>query len=147
MQRSREGWVIDASVANKWYLRDEEFTEQADSFLTRFRDASIFAVAPHFSRHEVASALVVACAVGRLTWDKGARELDSYLGCGLSLENDPDWLLQDATRMTLDLHVSFYDAVYLVLAATLRMSLVTADRRLYEAVRQRLPFVHWLGDI
>ena len=49
--------------------------------------------------------------------------------------------------MTLDLNVSFYDAVYLVLAAALRMSFVTADRRLYEAVKQRLPFVRWLGDI
>ena len=145
--RSPEGWVIDASVAIKWYLRDEDLRRQADSFRSRFSDGDIAAAAPHLSRHEVASALTVACSSGRITADQATTEINAYVRSGVSMDSDPRWLLGNAIEMAIGLRIAYYDAVYVALAESLRMQFVTADRRLYNAVNQRLPFVHWLGDV
>src|SRR3990172_12896283 len=114
--RSPEALVIDASVAVKWYLRDEELVAQADGLRNRIRDGLLVATAPHLSRHEVASAVAVACRLGRLTREQVEDDLENYLQSGLSIDADPDWVLTEAVRRTMDQPISFYDAVYLALA-------------------------------
>jgi predicted nucleic acid-binding protein len=41
---------------------------------------------------------------------------------------------------------SVYDSWYLALAEELGSEFWTADQKLYNAVKDRLPFVKWLGD-
>lgn len=41
---------------------------------------------------------------------------------------------------------SAYDAAYLALADALNAQLITADRRLYNAVHQKLGWVLWITD-
>ncbi len=40
---------------------------------------------------------------------------------------------------------TIYDALYLALARDHGCEFWTADERLYNAVRDRLPWVHWIG--
>lgn len=145
--RSRDAWVVDASVVTKWSLRDEDMLKHADGFRDGFRDGSLAVVAPHLSRHEVASSLAVACKSGRITPDTAQQESAAYISCGLSMETDPGWLIDEALRLTLDLPVAYYDAVYLALAMKCGMEFVTADRKLLNAVGDRLNCIHWLGDV
>ena len=42
---------------------------------------------------------------------------------------------------------SFYDSLYLALAASQSCSMVTADRRLWNAVGSALPFLVWIEDL
>ncbi len=145
--RSPEALVVDASVAVKWYLRDEEMVAQADDLRNRIRDGLAVATAPHLSRHEVARAVAVACRLGRLTREQVEHDLENYLQSGLSIDADPDWVLTEAVRKTMDLPISFYDAVYLAFADGLGIPFVTADRKLYNAVKDKLESVSWLGEI
>lgn len=145
--RRDSGWVIDASVAAKWYLRDEEFIPEADTLREGYRDGSLWAIAPHLSRYEVASAIVLASRLGRLSSAMAAREIENYLRLDLHQERDPNWLIQEARRIALELQVGFYDATYLSLAESLGLPLVTADKKLYDGVKDKVPYVRWIGDL
>lgn len=147
MQRNPELWVIDASVAAKWHLRDEPLREQADAFWHRFQDGLIGAVAPRLSVHEIASAISVAGWVGRIEKGDAQAEIEQYASCGLPMPEDPAWLVVSASEFAFELRVPYYDCVYIALAERLGAWLVTSDRKLYDAVRDRLPFVRWLGDV
>lgn len=147
MQRNREVWVIDASVAAKWHLRDEPLREEADFFWDRFQGGTITAIAPHLSMHEIASALSVASWAGRIGQDDAMAEIDRYASCGIAMADDPAWLVADASGIAVRLRVPYYDCVYVALAQRLGARLVTSDRKLFDAVSSRLPFIHWLGGV
>ena len=147
MQKSREAWVIDASVAAKWYLRDESLTPQADSVWKEIEGGRISGLAPHIACHELASSLSTACWSGRITKENAQRELANYIGTGLSAAADPDWLISDTASIAMDLRVALYDSVYLAMARRLSAKFVTADERLCNAVTKNFAFVTYLGNI
>ncbi len=146
MPRNPDAWVIDASVAAKWYLRDEEFTDVADYFQRLTASPTAAVMAPHLSRHEVANALATACRAGRKTWMDAAANVQSFVATGLSLETDPAWLLEAAMRKAVDFRIAIHDAVYLALAERTHASLITADKKLRDLVRKELDFVFWAGE-
>ena len=52
----------------------------------------------------------------------------------------------DAYRLARTYQRSVYDSLYLTAAHTRNIDFWTGDRRLYHAVKDRLPFVRWIGD-
>jgi predicted nucleic acid-binding protein len=60
MEQTAEALVVDASVAAKWYLRDETDVEQADLLLTRFTTGELVLVAPEQIRYEIPATISVA---------------------------------------------------------------------------------------
>jgi predicted nucleic acid-binding protein len=147
LARNREGWVIDASVASKWYLRDEDHQAEAQSFWDRFERNGILAVAPMISKYEVANAVSVATWLGRIDPSSALAGVRHYADSGILIDPDPDWLVDEATRISCRFRISAYDASYLALAQALRMNFVTADERLRNKVAGQMTFVHWVGDI
>jgi predicted nucleic acid-binding protein len=61
------GLVVDASVASKWYLRDEDLVSQADALLSDWRVGRWDLVAPGHYPFEVTGAILRAGRTGRLT--------------------------------------------------------------------------------
>lgn len=55
-------------------------------------------------------------------------------------------LEERAWALALEHERSAYNAAYLALAEHEGMLLITGDRRLYNAVKGRLPWVRWVGD-
>jgi predicted nucleic acid-binding protein len=143
--RSRDAWVIDASVAAKWYLRDEDLLPQADRVLASIVAAG--STAPHIIRHEVANSLSAACRSGRESRTDAQQQLAHFLRSSLGTEPDPDSVIEQAAGITIDLSISINDAVYIALAQQIGLEFVTADDKLYRAVWGRLTSVRWLGDI
>jgi predicted nucleic acid-binding protein len=139
--------VIDASVAVKWYLRDEDLLSQADSLLSGYGDGSLDATAPNLSRYEVASALLVAHRSGRIGVDDVHTSLEDYSSLGIIEANDTDLLLVSAARLVADHGLGYYDGVYLALAEEIGGQFVTADDRFYKRAREHFPNVVWLGDV
>jgi predicted nucleic acid-binding protein len=139
--------VIDASVAAKWYLRDEELLVEADRFQQQAAAGILPISAPHVSRHEVANTLATAIRSGRTTEELARVSLSAYVALPVSLEADPEWLLQRARQFAVRFSIAIYDATYLALGEAAGAAVVTADRKLCDLVRDDLSFVRWLGDV
>lgn len=143
--RSPDRWVIDANVAAKWYLRDEELLEQADHLLHTIPSGHV--AAPHIIRYELANLLSTAVRSRRISRPYAEASLTHFLRSRLGTETDPHPVIQHAMDITTDHSIYTLDAVYIALAARLGWDFVTDDRRLGNAMRVRYPFVRWLGDI
>jgi len=138
--------VVDASVAAKWHLSDEEHTEQARHILRLFAQGQIALFAPNHIRTEVPAAIVTATRrqPARLTRQQGQEAIEEFLSLAIETLESPDLTLS-AYGLAHRHQVSFYDALYLSAAQALGAPLMTADRRFYERI-QRLPNMRWLGN-
>ena len=141
-----ESLVVDASVAAKWHLTDEEYTGQAELLLTSFSTGRLQLMAPDHIRYEVPSAINAATLgrTPRLTEEQGQEAIEEFLRLRIPTVGD-DRLILDAYRLSHQHRCAFYDALYLALAQQLRIHLVTADARLYQRIRH-LGTVDWLED-
>jgi predicted nucleic acid-binding protein len=70
--------VIDASVALKWRLRDEEATSQADALLDDFLAGKLELLTPTLFDYEIANALRVAVTRQRLSEQDAAAALTDF---------------------------------------------------------------------
>ncbi len=147
MTTSDAGFVVDASVVLKWYLRDEEHAGQADLLQRAFETGRLDLTSPNYVRYEVAIGLEIAHRQGRLAAELLHDCLANFLALPVYQERDADQLLHDAMRLSAQYEVSPYDALYLGLAEQSGYPLVTADARLYRRVRSRVPYVRWIGDV
>lgn len=141
-----EAFVVDASVAVKWQLTDEELAHQAGLLLTRFSLGQTGLVAPAQIRYEVPSA-ITAATLGRqprLSREQGRLAIERFLAVQIVFF-DSDELITAAYSLVHQHGIAFYDALYLGLAVSTGIPFITADRRLYQRIAQ-LPFVVWLGD-
>src|SRR3989304_4485785 len=101
--RSPNRWVIDANVAAKWYLRDEELLQQADYILQAVVGGGI--AAPHIIRYEVASSLSTAVRSQRISRPYAAASLAHFLRSGVGTQTDPQPVIQYALAITIDLPI------------------------------------------
>lgn len=138
--------VVDASVATKWHLTDEEYNDEATLIINRFAQGEVELVAPEHIRYEVPSAITVA-TLGRkprLSVDQGREAIAEFLALGIKTVRDNDLVLA-AYPLAHRYGCALYDALYLALADRLGMQFITADSKLYRLIRD-LPFVLWIGD-
>ncbi len=135
--------VVDASVAAKWFLK-EEHTEEAHRLL----DGPDELHAPDFLLIEMDNVLCKRIRRG----DVADREADSARAMlrELPLEYHPfSPLLDSAYSVAKQTRRSLYDCLYVALAMTLGGRMVTADRKLYDAIAAG-PFagyVVWVEDV
>ena len=145
--KSVQHWVVDASVALKWYLEDESDVRQAEHLWNAFAAGETTLVAPHYIRYEIANALEVARVQGRISQEQADEKLTSFLGTDVYLEADDDALLLAAIGATRRYEVTPYDGLYLALAESLGFGFVTADRDLYRHVRDEISYIHWISSV
>jgi predicted nucleic acid-binding protein len=136
-------FVVDASVALKWVL-PEDHSESAARLLVE----GLELWAPD----------LVWSELGNILWKKWRREeipgerVPTFLRVLQSFPvqiHPSEELLDEAWAIARDFHRSFYDSLYLALAVSQGCPLVTADRRLYNAVggaSSRLPIL-WVEEI
>ena len=136
--------VVDASVALKWELNDEDHVDQAvalkDDYLIR---GAVRLTAPHLFPFEIVNAMVSASRRGRLTPDQARRGLPNLLSAGVQLVTAP---AERFFSLALQYQLSGYDAAYVALAEAMSTELWTGNRRLFEVVGSAPPWVRWIGD-
>jgi predicted nucleic acid-binding protein len=137
--------VVDASLALKWVLR-EPYSVEALGLLEEWRAASLRPMAPSLFAYEVANALFKRVRRAELALELASSRLSDLLSMGPRLVHD-----RSTYRRALGLAHRFgrptsYDAHYLALAEREGCECWTADERLWNAVKQELPWVRWVGE-
>lgn len=146
MAKHGDALVVDASVAAKWFMSDEEHADKAMLLLERFAEGRTRLIAPEYIRYEVASAITVATQgrQARVSQQYGEKAIARFQALGIETLNG-DELILAAYSLVHQYGCALYDALYLTLAQRLGLPLITADRKLYLRIRS-LPDVIWIGD-
>jgi predicted nucleic acid-binding protein len=139
--------IIDANIALKWVLNEPD-SNLAEALLIEWSHKGIVMYAPALLTYEVTNILYQNVRKGTITLEKAKDAIKNVLRTGLKLELTQDMILniqalELAQRFNLP---AIYDAHYLALAKREECELWTADKRLWRAVKDQLPWVRWLGD-
>jgi predicted nucleic acid-binding protein len=138
--------ILDASVAVKWFLLDEELIEEARVIRDGILDDRLRLTAPAVLWSEVAQSVIKAVRRGRLDRNfarpiaQAIAEVKPLIG---AVELDTVDTIDTAFRTDLNA----YDAQYLSLGASHGVSVLTADTRMLEQGRAHGYDVVWLGDV
>lgn len=138
-----EQWVLDASVALKWYLRDEQLLEQADAVRERWVQGGSFLIAPSVIFSEVAFGLVTASREqSRLNGRAARAAITNFTSLGIPTMSQAQ-LAEPAAQLVEERGIDFYDAFYAALSVLTGHTLISADRRLCEAMAAaNFPVLH-----
>ena len=134
--------IVDASVILSAFFPDEE-QDQAQALVRDHVIGRLQLGAPTLVSYEVTNAVVQARRRGRISDEQAEEILSSFEGLGIALR-PVTW--QEMLPLALRYHLSAYDAAYLALAEASDRTLVTGDSRMYNAVRDHLDSVLWIGD-
>jgi predicted nucleic acid-binding protein len=139
--------VIDANVAIKWVLKEPD-SNLAEALLIELIRKGTVMYAPALLTYEVTNILFQNVRQGKITLEDAKKGIKDVLGTGLKLEFTQGSTiniraLELAQRFNLP---ATYDPHYLALAEREQCELWTADKRLWNSIRGKLPWVRWLGD-
>lgn len=137
--------VIDASVALKWRLRDEEATVQADALLDDFLAGNLALLTPTLFDYEIANALRMAVIRQRLSEQESVAALNDFSQYPITRYEFPS-LSMRTLQLSGEHQRSAYDSAYLALAESRGGWFFTGDKRLFNALGQTLEWVKWIGD-
>ncbi len=138
-------WCIDANVLVKAVTR-EVLSEEARALMSDALTMEIRLIAPHFFDAETNSAVRKKVYSGEITsriGDVAFEKLKQFPVQVLSTSHLLDRSWEIAKQFELRW---LYDAFYVALAEERACALWTADKELYEAVRDKLLFVKPLED-
>ena len=121
--------VADASVLVKWVV-PEDYSPEASRIRDDHLDGVVRVQAPDLALLEVASALRKYTARGLLTRDQAMEALSLIAEADVAFEQVDAKLALEALRLSMDLGVTVYDAVYIALAVRLKAALYTTDEKL-----------------
>ena len=135
--------VIDASVVLRGFFPDEEGHEEAQAIIRAYAQEEIELPAPTLLPYEVTNGVLQAVRRDRIGLEKGREILSAFQGLDIPTAA-VSW--QRTLELARTYDRSAYDGAYLALAEETGSKLVTGDRRLYNAVRDHLPWVLWIED-
>jgi predicted nucleic acid-binding protein len=140
-------FVLDASVAAKWYLpaAGEPFAEEALDVLRRYSRGEFAFVVPGLFWAEFGNTLWKAVRRGR--WTRADAGIAIVAMRERNLPTVPSAsLLEEAFHIAAAFDRSVYDSLYVALALAAKAQFLTADERLAHALAAHLP-VKWLGAV
>lgn len=135
--------VVDASVVVQLYFEEDHSAEA--EWLFR-QDKSL--IAPDMIWPECANVIWKRYRNGNLSKANATGIADKILGLPLRIHASVD-LIQDALKLAIEFDRTAYDSLYIALAASTKSVMVTADKRLINALAGSPleKYVAWLGDV
>jgi predicted nucleic acid-binding protein len=136
--------VLDASVALKWYLPDENQGQPALDLLNSYLSDDLEIIVPSLLKYEIINGLVVAQKRGRIKEEVILSAIEGFLNLGIKTVRVAG-LYPRVLHFCRMYSRSTYDASYLALAEAEQIHFITADETLYNGVKKDLTWVKWLG--
>ena len=139
-------YVLDASVAAKWYLpRGESLVEESLRLLNGFTSDQTRLAVPDLFWPEMGSIFWKAVRNKRMSGLSADEALQSLSALRIpTVTSFP--LLRNAYTIATRFQCTVYDCTYVALAVASDRPLVTADERLANALAAHFP-VRWLGSV
>jgi len=136
-------YVIDASVAVKWYI-PEIFEREASCLLSTANRLHV----PELLLPEFANIIWKKVRRGELTSSEGNEIVEVHQRSTLTIHSHRR-LLRSAFLGASSTGQTVYDWIYLALAVSLSCEMVTADERFYNALKdtELAGNLKWIGDI
>jgi predicted nucleic acid-binding protein len=139
--------VVDASLALKWVIPESD-SSTAITLLDKWTNEGIRVIAPALFVYEVTNIPYRQSSEGKLTYDEAAQSLKKLFSIGVLLKFS---LYEDISAQAMEFAHLFnlpatYDAHYLALAQHESSEFWTADTRLWNTLKRKLSWVHWIGD-
>lgn len=133
--------IIDASIAGKFILHEEQYLEVRGIFEKHLQKTEEILV-PDLIFYEITNALATKSAIHINKVIKSINQLYKY---DLNIYHPTKMDMNKAARFAKKYSVSVYDAIYAVLAKEKRCNLITADEKFVNQVK--LSFVKfYLGS-
>jgi len=138
--------VLDASVAVKWFLppHREELVEEAFALLRKHEQGQLQFFVPDLFWAESGNIFWKAVRLRRCSRETAERSI-GVLKAGRLITVPSLDLLREAFTIATDFGRSYYDSLYVALAAVSQIPFVTADEKLSNALAGQFP-VRWLGS-
>lgn len=136
--------VVDASVVIKWLNPHEPLADKANLIRSAYEQGAVSLLVPVFWEYEVLNGVNKAVAREQLTEDEG-REAAALL-LALQAEKTPLPSPQESYTLARRYQRSIYDSWYVHLAEKEGCEFWTADRKLYNALKDSAPWIRWLAD-
>lgn len=136
---------VDANVV-LWSLVPSPLSDRAEKLLEDALANQLTLVAPTLLSYEVASVLRRLVHLRALTAGEGEEAFETFSRIPIRLSHRKG-IIPLSWRLAKQLNrPRAYDAFYLAVAQIYGCELWTADEKLYNAVRDRLSWINWLGD-
>lgn len=136
-------FVVDASVAVKWLVPEIH----ADAAL-RLLEKNNTLAAPDLIFSEIGNVLLKKSRVGEIESDAAVEMLTDFKGLPLQTYKTYEsleyaWTLAESNRL------SFYDSLYVALSLKTSFRMVTADKKLYNSLKNATfkKYILWVEDI
>lgn len=125
-----DGYVLDSSVAVRWYLEQPGFEHARE-----VRDAGVRLECPAVLRWELGNVLrLKGVASGLLAAEEVLQALQDLPVLGVRVHEDDEASTSSAARLSLMRSISMFDAAFVVLALRTGLPLLTADARMARGV-------------
>lgn len=135
--------VIDVSVLLKAYFPDEEGYKKAQDIIFNYSLGKLELYAPSLIDYEISNAIWIAYKRGRISFDE-AKDIQKKI-LKLDIKKYDMELFQEKVLDTCKkFNISVYDASYLLLAQNLNINVVTGDKKLFNAVKDKLKNLIWI---
>jgi predicted nucleic acid-binding protein len=134
--------VIDTSVVYKWYVEEED-THKALTIFNAFSSGKLELSLPDIVFYELANSLRYN---PQNTEEDVAEVIDNLSELNLEIVVITPGLIKNAIKLAYKYNITVYDAVFVALAQDLGFEFITADKKLFEKIKE-LPFVKSLRDI
>ena len=137
--------VIDASVALKWYLDDEEFVDEARELLRDYGDGKLIINVPDLFFVEIGNAFNVAVTRQRIEEEEAFEALREMLELDIAGIDCQEFLIQ-AWKFARLYKCSFYDSLYIAVSDSSGCDFYTGDSKFYNILKSSLKWIRWIGN-
>lgn len=140
-------YVLDCSVALKWFLDDEDLTEEAELILVGFLKGDIELVAPSHLPYEFGFSLQRAVIkTGKISEQDAKSAFKNFLDLNIRIEHQDAAELHSTWILNTQLSENFYDTAYVTLAKQVGCEWLTADGEFPSNRPEVLGFVKHLSS-
>jgi predicted nucleic acid-binding protein len=136
--------ILDASVVVKCLVPEVD-SDRSKALLASWSQGQLDVAAPEIISAEVASMLSKRALRGLISHARAINLYQEFVDLGIPLEPIAA-SMPAALKIALRYGRSVYDSLYVALALEMGWDFVTADEKLYNALRSSLPEVRLLRD-